>query len=192
MELPNGWLTANVPDRCLDIAIDMRAIRDRQYRNIFEELPSDCRYVGEIGELMFHAWLRHVLEYPYEWITEEAAGKPDYILASQIAVELKTVKRGGPMFPHYAAGMTARHVDKPADHYFFACYEKPLQKLWLIGGITKSEFKKHARYYGAGEVVHPGYTIRAGHEIYNIEIERLTKPKLWIDQINDRLKYLKG
>jgi hypothetical protein len=40
-----------------------------------------------------------------------------------------------------------------------------------------------ARYYGAGEWVHPIYQIRQGHEIGNIEIAKLIPPKDWIRQV---------
>ena len=52
----------------------------------------------------------------------------------------------------------------------------------LIGGISKSEFKNHAIYYGEGAQVHAHYTIRHGHEIYNIDVNKLIPPDEWLTQ----------
>jgi hypothetical protein len=58
----------------------------------------------------------------------------------------------------------------------------PQVKLTLLGGISRSEFKKHAIYYGEGTKVHSNYTIRKGHEIYNIDVTKLIPPAQWLAQ----------
>lgn len=55
--------------------------------------------------------------------------------------------------------------------------------MWLLGGIDRERFLQGSRYYGAGEWVHANYHIRQGHEIYNIEIDKLVSPKDWITQV---------
>ena len=62
-------------------------------------------------------------------------------------------------------------------------YEIAQRRMWLLGGIDRERFRQEARYYGAGELVHANYQIRQGHEIYNIEIAKLTPPKQWIGQV---------
>lgn len=62
-------------------------------------------------------------------------------------------------------------------------YEIAQRRMWLLGGIDRERFLQESRYHGAGEWVHPNCQIRQGHEIYNIEIAKLTSPKCWIAQI---------
>lgn len=157
----------------------IRERRDAQYTNIYREVDTDLRWVGEIGELCFYHWLRENASGTGRWIREQAAGKPDFIIHGQ-PIGMKTVKRKVGFRPDYTAQITAKHADEPVGHFFFASYEQPRQRLWLLGGITRSDFLKHARYYAAGEQVHAHYTVREGHEIYNIAAQYLTPPLNWL------------
>jgi len=87
---------------------------------------------------------------------------------------MKTVKRQVPIKPGYTAQITAKHAEEPVDYFLFASYEFPKERLWLLGVISRSDFLKKATYYPAGSQVHANYTIRPGHEIFNIEIAKLT------------------
>jgi hypothetical protein len=176
---PEGWILLPVDDEIVQQAQQIRARRDAQYTNIFREVDTDLRWVGEIGELCFYFWLREHAPGNGRWIRDQAAGKPDFIIHGQ-PIGMKTVKRKVAFRPDYTAQITARHAEEPVDHFFFASYEQPRQRLWLLGGITRSDFLKHARYYAAGEQVHEHYTVRDGHEIYNIAAKYLTPPLAWL------------
>lgn len=173
------FVMLDVTPDIIRMAQQMRAERDRQYGNIFREADTDMRWVGEIGEICFNSWARENTTLPVEWITDEAAGKPDFLLGG-IPVGMKTVKRKVGVRPDYTAQITARHAEEPVIAFFFASYEFPRQRLWLLGGAAKEYFLAHARYYPAGSQVHANYTVRPGHEIYNIEIAKLTPPLDWI------------
>ena len=140
------------------------------------------RWVGEIGEICFDAWLRKKNIADYRWILEETAGKPDFLVLGN-PIGAKTVKRKVPMRLNYTAQITARHAHEPVKHFFFMCYQTDVSQIWFLGGITKEVFLKRARYYGPGDRVHHHYTIREGHEIYNIEISELTPPKEWLESL---------
>lgn len=167
----------------IEAAQQMRAARDQQYRNIYEERDTDMRWVGEIGEICFNRWVREYTALSVEWITDEVAGKPDFLIGGT-PIGLKTVKRQVPMQPGYTAQITAHHADEPVEYFFFASYEYPRQRLWLLGGIARESFLTLARYYPAGAQVHRNYTVRPGHEIYNIEIGKLTAPHAWITSLD--------
>lgn len=62
-------------------------------------------------------------------------------------------------------------------------YEIDKKKMWLLGGLDKETFLKEATYYKAGDQVHAKYTIREGHEIYNIEITKLVQPNDWLKSV---------
>jgi hypothetical protein len=179
-EYPQGWIAVNITEANENWAKAMRAERDQQYGNIYQEATTDERWVGDLGELVFDKWLKHHQVEGFEWILEGAAGAPDFKLASGIRVGVKTVKRKVPPREGYTAQITARHTEEPIEQFFFMSYEIAKRRMWLLGGIDKQSFLDGAIYYPAGSKVHADYTIRAGHEIYNIDIGKLVPPKEWL------------
>lgn len=174
------WIVIDVAQETIDAAKSMRAERDKEYGNIFRVQATDFRWVGEIGELEFNKWLSENIPGQFSWILEETAGKADFVLFETLNLGLKTVKRQGAPKADYTAQITARHAKEPVDDFFFGSYDFYRKKLYLLGGISKEKFLEGATYYGAGEQVHANYVIREGHDIYNIEIEKLTPPLQWL------------
>lgn len=178
-----GWLSILVSPEREDRARETRAQRDRLYGNIYPEEDSDARWVGDLGEMVFNAWLQHEGIQGFEWILNKTAGQPDFVTALNIRIGVKAVKRKVPPREDYTAQITAQHAHEPTDHFFFMSYELAKRRMWLLGGIPKERFLREARYHKAGEWVHANYRIRAGHEIYNIDIANLVSPKDWIKQV---------
>ncbi|WP_198660701.1 hypothetical protein [Acidithiobacillus ferrivorans] len=139
--------------------------------------------MGNLGEMVFNSWFKHEGIQGFEWVLNDASGQPDFVTALNIRIGVKTVKRKVLPREDYTAKITARHTDEPIDQVFFMTYEIAKRRMWLLGGIDRERFLQEARYYGAGEWVHTNYQIRQGHEIYNIEIAKLTAPKDWISQV---------
>jgi len=181
-ETPQKWIVVDVSEANENWAKNFRAERDKLYGNIYQEEATDERWVGDLGELVFKNWLKHHQVQGYVWIQEGAAGAPDFQLASGIRIGVKTVKRKVPPKKGYTAQITARHTEEPIEQYFFMTYEIEQKRMWLLGGIDKESFLKGAIYYPAGSQVHAHYTVRAGHEIYNIDIAKLTPPREWLRQ----------
>ncbi|SFS83763.1 hypothetical protein SAMN04487906_1826 [Zhouia amylolytica] len=163
-------------------AIKIRKSRDEQYGNIYHEVDSDLRWVGDLGEICFNKWLKGKGLTGFEWHLDNAAGKPDFTI-NGVKIDVKTVKRKVPPRMNYTAQITARHKDTPVDELFFFSYEFQIKRLWFLGGIKKKDFLKKADYFKAGDRVHSNYVIREGHEIYNAPIEILLKPDDWINDI---------
>ena len=180
---PQGWISLLISPEYEERAKQMRAERDRQYGNIYAEAATDERWVGDLGEMVFNSWFKHEGIQGFEWVLDDAAGQPDFVTALNIRIGVKTVKRKVPPREDYTAQITARHAEEPADHYFFMTYEIAQSRMWLLGGIDRERFLQESRYYGAGEWVHANYQIRRGHEIYNIEMGKLTAPKTWLAQV---------
>ena len=180
---PEGWISLYIAPEFEVRAKEIRAERDKKYQNLYEESATDERWVGDLGEMVFNSWLKHEGLEGFSWILDDAAGQPDFVTSLNVRIGVKTVKRKVPPRLEYTAQITARHVDEPIDHYFFMSYEVAKKKMWLLGGIEHDSFIALARRYNAGEWVHPQYQIRAGHEIYNIEISKLTPPALWVASI---------
>jgi hypothetical protein len=177
-------IIVNVSTETIAEAQRIRKERDEIYGNIFVERAGDMRWVGEIGEICFNTWLQQNTQLPIEWIqVQKAAHRPDFLI-NGIPVGMKTVKRQWPVKTGYTAQITAKHADEPVAHFFFASYEYPKRRLWLLGGATKEYFLDNAHYYKAGDKVHDDYVIRPGHEIYNIDIDLLTPPRQWIASLN--------
>ncbi len=176
---PEGWLVLPVGGEVVRRAREMRAERDARYPNLYGERETDLRWVGEVGEICLFRWLGGHAPGAGRWIVGEAAGKPDFIVHGH-TVGMKTVKRQVPFRPGYTAQISARHAAEPVEHFFFASYEVPRRRLWLLGGISRSRFLEHARRYAAGERVHAHYVVREGHEIWNLEARHLVPPERWL------------
>ncbi|PWC10033.1 hypothetical protein B4923_18040 [Brenneria roseae subsp. americana] len=180
---PQGWISVLISERHEERAKQIRAERDRQYGNIYTEAETDERWVGDLGEMAFNSWFKHEGIQNFQWILDDAAGQPDFVTELNTRIGVKTVKRKVPPRETYTAQITARHTEEPIDQFFFMSYELSKRRMWLLGGIKRTRFLQEARYYSAGEWVHKDYQIRQGHEIYNIEIEKLTQPKLWLEYV---------
>lgn len=158
----------------INLAKQIRKKRDALYGNIYEEKESDSRWVGDLGELKINQALMLCNFEETDWFYEtKAAGKSDFLFFGK-SLDAKTVKRNVPMQLSYTAQITAKHAKSDVDYLVFACYEVEANQLVVLGAISKEEFLKEATYYGAGQKVHANYTIRKGHEIYNIEVFKLT------------------
>lgn len=183
-----GWIILDVPVMAEHKAIRLRKSRDEKYGNIYLEEETDERWVGDLGEYVFKSFLtsRGISKESYEWILENAAGKADFIMMDGSTVDVKTVKRKVQVQPGYTAQITAKHIDEDVEHYFFMSYQNKVRKMTLLGGISKSEFKKNAIYYGEGAQVHRDYIIRKGHEIYNIDVTKLIPPDQWLAQFTNK------
>jgi hypothetical protein len=173
-----------VTDEVMAQAQDMRAQRDVIYQNIYHEQSTDLRWVGEVGEICLYNWLRVRAPGCGTWLRRRAAGNADFLIQGH-TVGLKTVKRQVPFRPNYTAQITGRHAAEPVDYFFFASYEVPRRRLWLLGATSRSDFLRNARYHGPGEQVHSRYVVRSGHEIYNIEARHLTPPEEWLKQMTE-------
>lgn len=180
---PEGWISVPVPEYSEKKAQKIRADRDRQYGNIFAETATDERWVGDLGEIAFNSWFKHHNIQGFQWILDGTAGAPDFTTALGNRIGVKTVKRAGPPRPDYTAQITAQHAHEPIEQFFFLSYEINKRIMWLLGGIEKQSFLNQAVHYEAGDQVHANYTIRAGHEIYNIEISKLVRPEDWLIQM---------
>src|SRR5687767_5874125 len=75
-----GWLVLTIPTAVEAEAQRIRAERDELYPNIFREEDTDMRWVGEVGEIGMYTWLHHNAPGRFEWITEKAAGRPDFLV----------------------------------------------------------------------------------------------------------------
>jgi hypothetical protein len=179
-----GWISVGVSEANQNKAKAIRAERDRKYGNIFTEMRTDERWVGDLGEMVFDNWFKHNGVEGYQWILEGTAGAPDFVTALNIRIGVKTVKRAVPPRADYTAQITAQHAHEPIEQFFFMSYEIDKKKMWLLGGLDKETFLKEATNYKAGDQVHAKYTIREGHEIYNIEIAKLVQPNDWIKNLS--------
>ncbi|EKO3907116.1 hypothetical protein GTU35_000128 [Vibrio fluvialis] len=182
-----GWIAVEIPFEAELAAKKHRKERDKLYGNIYYEEKSDERWGGDLGEFAFKSWLNSEGYSNYTWLLEDAAGRADFTMVDDVSIDVKTVKRKVEPRRGYTAQITAQHINEPTMHYFFMSYHYPQRVMWLLGGISKEDFKRDAIYYGQGDKVHEHYSIRAGHEIYNIDILKLLPPKKWLLQFQQNL-----
>ena len=170
----------DITQRQIDKAIRIRKQRDSQFSNLYQETKTDLRYCGDLGEIIFNSWVKQLKPV---WHLNNAAGKPDFTI-NDTRIDIKTVKRQSKPKLNYSAQITAKHKNTPIDDLFFMSYEYKINRLWLLGGISKKEFLDKATYYKAGDKVHDHYTIRQGHEIYNAPIKILKPPMEYLKKFN--------
>lgn len=160
-----------VKDRMIEYAKRIRSKRDEKYANLYTEKETDMRWVGDLGELCLALFLKHK-KVNYDWELESVTDNFDFLIEEK-TYGVKTVKRKNKPKEEYTAQITAKHIEEPVDRFLFLSYEYPKKIMWLLGWIDRLSFREEARYYKAGDQVHQHYTIRPGHEIYNIEIFKL-------------------
>lgn len=174
-------VTRDVTDEQILEAKKIRAERDEKYGNIYAEEDTDMRWVGDLGEIVINELFCMCKPEATQWHLDDVTGRADFNFC-QIELDVKTVKRQVPIKPYYKAQITAKHAKTPMDYLVFTCYEFPVKKLHVLGAMKKTDFLAAAEYFGEGDSVHSNYTIRKGHEIYNITISELTPFREFIHQ----------
>ena len=166
----------------VEAAKQLRARRDQLYPNIYAPEVTDERWIGDLAEACVDAWLA-AESIPHVWLVgDHAAGTHDFEVGA-FKIGVKAVKRQDDIRAGYTAQITAKHAEEPVDGFFFASFTIRTETMWLLGAIGKPRFLREATYYGAGESVHPNYTVRKDHEIWNIEIAKLTPPAKWLEVV---------
>lgn len=175
----SDWVTLTTPKHLEHEAKVLRAARDARYPNLFSQKSTDARWIGDLAERMLRDWMWTQTLRDVEWLTEDAAGKADFVIDASISIGAKTVKRQAAPKLDYTAQVSARHAKEPSDWFFFMNYCLASRQLWLLGAIEAERFLSEANYYGPGDKVHDNYTIREGHEIYNLALTQLVTPAHW-------------
>jgi hypothetical protein len=176
----HDFIIADVGSAEVAKAKEIRERRDKLYGNIYREVASDQRWVGDLGELCFSCWLS-LRKVSFTWLDADAAaaGNKDFVVGDT-SVGVKTVKRKSGVKSDYTAQITEHHAEEPVDAFFFLSYEYPRNRMWLLGGCTKAFFLNNAKRYGPGEQVHANYTVREKHAILNLPIKLLHQPEDWL------------
>ena len=172
----------------INFAKQIRIKRDKIYKNVYKEKETDSRWIGDLGELKVNQALMLCNLEETDWLYEtKVAGKCDLIFFGK-SIDVKTVKRKVPMKLSYTAQITAKHAKSDVEYLVFACYETETKQVVVLGAMKKEEFLKESTYHGAGHKVHSNYTIRDGHEIYNIEVSKLMPFRDFIMDIRNEKK----
>ncbi len=164
----------------------MRKRRDQLYGNIYPEEPGHERWVGDLGEMTFKSWLNS-RGVPFKWLLGDAAGNADFVVDSSTSVGIKTVKRVVKPQAGYTMQVTAKHAGEPVDHFFFLSYEYTDQTrvMWLLGGVERQHFLSNAKFYRAGEWIHPRYQVK-NHDIYNTDVRHFIPPGDWLKVVTGK------
>ena len=105
-----GWLEFFVNDNMISAAKEINRKGDETYKtNLYSELPTDTRWVGFLGELVFDL-MCYELDIPRIWHKELGAGKTDFSILNY-SIGVKTVKRSVPMKLFYEAQISKKHAN---------------------------------------------------------------------------------
>lgn len=170
----HGWYFAHPTEAGIDAAKEHAA---GQTEYVYEQGADDI-YLGRLSEAGFAHFLgerfvRYMLNGGFD-------GRPDFTIGEDhtgVALKCRSIKTGR-MRPGYVVNMPEADIERAPDQVFFCCYEYPINRLLLLGGLSISEFKALARRVRAGEDLNP--VTRAGESAFSVDAKYLHPPMEWL------------
>lgn len=171
----HGWYFAHPTDAGIEAAKDHAA---SQTEFVYEQGADDI-YLGRLSEVAFS----HFLAERFLPFTMNGGFNklPDFVIGGDhtgVALKCRSIKTGR-MRPSYVVNVPADDIDREdIDQFFFCCYEYPINRMLLLGGLSIAEFKAFARHVGAGDTLNP--VTRAGEANYSADARYLHPPMEWL------------
>ena len=175
--LPGGWLTINVPQEWYEEAHAMRRARDEEFESDLFDGTFDKRAIGDLGEIAVNHWLGLYAPGEFEWLREEPAGKPDFIVYG-LGVEVKTQNGNVRWRSKYHVLVNHTQITGPGASFFFCYHEVPDRKIWLLGGISRALYRRSSTFHQAGTTTEDGLYVQ--DNCYRASDKYITDPLLWL------------
>ena len=99
--------------------------------------------------------------------------KYDLVLPDGKRIDVKTKRTGFEPKPDYDCSVSQFQIDYDCDGYIFVRVLRSYEKGWVLGYITKDDFKKKSTYHNKGER-DGGFIFR--QSCFNIKISELVSP----------------
>lgn len=140
----------------------------------------DNRWTGRLGEWGVAVWLN---ERGAPWIRYGGLDKlPDVVVAGEsVAVKCVNSYASGGFQLHHHAPMPAFHMNRPEPHILFCAYEHPTQTVKVIGGISRSRFRREAEFFRKGDVMESGKP--ATSDFYRVPATTLLPCEEWLTKL---------
>lgn len=178
----NGWYFAHPTEAGIEAAKDHAA---GQVEYVYERGADDI-YLGRLSEVGFS----HFMTERFVPFTMNGGfdGLPDFVIGSDhvgCSLKCRSIKTGR-MRPSYVINVPESDFERAADEdrnkggvqFFFACYEYPINRLLLLGGISFKEFASIARRVPAGAALNP--VTSAGEATVSMDAKYLRPPMEWL------------
>ena len=99
--------------------------------------------------------------------------KYDLVLPDGLRIAVKTKRTGVKPKTEYDCSVTDFQIDYDCDGYIFVRVLRNYEKGWVLGYISKDDFKKKSTFHKKGER-DGGFIFR--HSCYNVKISDLVSP----------------
>lgn len=171
----NGWYFAHPTDAGIEAAKEHAA---SQTEFVYEQGADDI-YLGRLSEVAFS----HFLTERFVPFTMNGGfdGLPDFVVGGNhvaVSVKCRSIKTGR-MRPHYVVNVPEDDFARYRDHqFFFCCYEYPINRLLLLGGLSGAVFGSLAQRIRPGQELNP--VTRAGEAALSVNANVLAPPMEWL------------
>ncbi len=146
--------------------------------------------IGYLGEFAFKEWCTlNSLEVVY--LGEEVGFKPDngdFISVSNVVIDVKTQEVAYMPQDDWRCEVTSEQINRPSDIYVFSKLFSKENRLYVVGWITKNNFKEKAQYREPGTLLKGKPVHYPKYDVTIDELNELGTLKMGIADIHKEKK----
>ncbi len=162
-----------------EAAAKRRAAEDFRREPSVRATSPRTRWVGYVGEDNLAAWAARWVK--VERVAGKETGAPDLAVCG-VLVDAKTLHRNVPPRPYYWGYAYKDQTDAAwAQEVFFCSYDSRSRRLFLCGGIGRTDLLASARLFRRGETIPPD--LRAREDVYALRYSALEPPTNWLHRL---------
>lgn len=180
----NKFIPYPVTNAMIAEAKRIRRERDKYMKEqgIGNRFDGEYRWIGDLGEVVMHMYLK-ALDIRYVWCKapEKQLMFPDFLIRSTsggvlpLEVDIKTTRRSIPPQPRddFETGINAsENENEVADWFLFLWYEEPKKTMWIVGGVSRKDFRDRSYFLKAGDMTRSG-VMQAETDMHQIQLPHL-------------------
>ena len=132
-------------------------------------MSGESNVYGAVGEVMFSS------HYP-NWMKVESRNH-DFVSDKGRTVDVKTKRTTAVPRGNWNCSVAATSAHQHPDYYYFIRVSEDLQKVWLLGWLSREEFYAKAVFWEEGQrdPERPDWRFRA--DCWNIRVDQLRQPR---------------
>lgn len=172
-----GWIIKTPHQKAIDLAHKRFEKKEGPH---FDRKYTKMRWTGDLGEIMFAAWLRSI-GIPYQWFPEKAYWYD--LIVNSVRIDVKTMNRKADVQSYYEHGVNEEQVidGHDVDQYFWMSYNYIDNEITFVGGMPKQDFLNASRFIPAGEEGHKNWTAQEENGgMHDIHVTDIPNPEKFL------------